>query len=259
MALLAASLAALAGVLAIPSGLPAASEPDEGCPSAFPRLVTPGRPDLVGLVVCSDAAGTSTFVRNETPAVLAIESASPVAVGAHPLSAFAESFAALVEAPGSFVPSEAIAVVPRPVERITLRVDAALTIAQLTHDQLVESMGSKGGPSEEALSTEPSTPRRALTACLLATLEQVESPGCALADGAPATVIAEAAAAVDANGRSPCGAAWLEAKINANLPAGATTAFVSDIVAWELSPAFAARGEAAAALYQRLRPEDRPG
>lgn len=249
IALLGVCAATAAGFLAVPPSEAPAEDRDPGCPSGFPRLVTSGDSGL-GLVVCSDEAGTRTLVRNATPAVWLVEPDSPAPLGALPLSPAALSFADLVEVPDSYLPSDAAAVVPVSPERIRLTVDPALTIAQLAHDQLVDSLGASG---DAALRLEPSGPRRALSACLLATLEHVESPGCALADGAPAAVLAEAAAGVDAGSWSDCGRAWLEAKIASGWPEGQVTSFVSDTVGWDISPRLTERGEAASALYQRLR------
>jgi hypothetical protein len=247
--LLGVCAATAAGFLAAPPSAAPADEREPGCPSGFPRLVTSGDAGL-GLLVCSDEAGTRTLLRNETPAVWVVEPDSPAPVGALPLSRAALSFADLVEVPDSYLPSDAAAVVPVSPERIRLTVDPALTIAPLAHDQLVDSLGTSGG---EALRLEPSVPRRALTACLLATLEHVESPGSALAHGAPAAVLAEAAAGVDAGSWSDCGRAWLEAKAASGWPEGQVTSFVSDIVGWDVSPRLTERGEAAAALYHRLQ------
>ncbi|WP_210478844.1 hypothetical protein [Naasia sp. SYSU D00948] len=256
IAVLAICATAVVGALLAPPP-PPAMEAAEGCTEDFPRLVLPGRAELEGLVVCSDAAGTSTLVRNDTAAVWVVESDSRSGVHLLPLDEHTRSFAGLLDGSGSSVPAGAVAVVPQPPAGVRLHIDARLTMAQLAHDQLVATLGRKDGPALAALRPEPTVARRALVECLAGTLRNVPSPGCALADGRPLEVLAAAAAAIEADGRSLCGVLWLEAKANANLPSVDQTAFVADIVGWERNAGFTARADAAAAAYLQMQPEDR--
>jgi hypothetical protein len=231
-----------------------AAPPDPECADAFPRLVLPGGDaGYAGLVVCSDSAGTSTLIRNDSAAVWAVDSDAPVHL--MPLADRARSFTDLIDGPRSFIPSGAVGVIALPVERLGLRVDPRLTVAQLAHDQIVATLARKNGPAPAALDPRPSVARRALLVCLGATLSNVGDARLALTSDDPAGVLAEAAAAVDSQGRTFCGGLWLEAKFNANLPSGYQTTFTSDIVGWDRNAEFAERANAAAAIYRLLQAE----
>ena len=249
LAVVLAAVCTTTAALALGPARPAAS-PDPECADAFPRLVLAGDAGFEGLVVCSDSAGTGTLIRNESAAVWSVD--SDASVHLLPLAERARSFTDLVDGAQSFIPSGAAGLIGQPVERLGLRVDPRLTVAQLAHDQIIATLARKNGPAPAALDPRPSVARRALLVCLVATLSNVGNARVALSSGDPAGVLAEAAKAVDSQGRTFCGGLWLEAKFNANLPSGYQTTFTSDIVGWDRNVQFAARANAAAEVYLRL-------
>lgn len=247
--------AAVAGSVALAAEVPSAA-PDPECGDDFSQLVLLGSGELQGLVVCSDEGGTGTLIRNETAAVWAVEGHDPVPVHLLQLDDRARSFTEALGGLSNSVPSGAEAVVAQPADRVRLRIDARLTIAQLAHDQMLATLARRIGPEAAALHPEPAVSRRALLACLAASLQHIESPGHAMASGRPGEVIAQAARAADAPQPSLCGLLWLEAKFTANLPSGYQTSFTADVVGWDSNEEFLARSSAAADAYRRLHRED---
>src|SRR4051794_9653438 len=133
---------AVAALVALPYFGPA-DPPSEGCPRPFPRAVLapdPGSGRSSGISICTDTAGTSTLLINDGPDVWTVDATPQLSMIRVRFTDRTRSFTDLTEAPTTAVPSGSAAVVPASPSSIALRVDARLTVAQLTHDQLLRTL-----------------------------------------------------------------------------------------------------------------------
>ncbi|WP_210508809.1 hypothetical protein [Naasia sp. SYSU D00057] len=253
IAVAAATLAALA---AVPRGLPA-DTPPSGCPEPFPRAVLPLSlgAGSSGVRICTDAAGASTLVINTGPAVWVLDGAPPQRSIRVRLSDSTRSFVDLVGGPAGAIPSGAAAVAQRSPSEVGLRVDARLTVAQLTHDQLLRALDHGRGLADAAIAPRPSAARRALSACLTTVLDALPPAGEVLTSAEPAGTFASSLRSVDlADGF--CGRSWLEAQVVSGMPSGSITGFAYDAFGWAEDQEFTIRVEGAARMYRRLLSED---
>lgn len=255
VALVAGAILCVALALAVTPRPHPPSAPAPDCTRAFPVRLFPAPTtdqELTGLVVCTDDGGTAALIRNHTRAVWAVEGASAATLVRLPMSSLNRSFLDLLQSDAASIPAGASVIALRAPSAIALRVQPSLTVAQLTHDQLVGALGLHNQLMWAALQPGPGLPRRALFLCMMAVLQEAGDASGMLASGEPAGALAAAATTAARQPISFCRASWLEAKISAGLPSDEVTSLGKDISGWGAAPAFAERGHQAAGVFRHL-------
>jgi hypothetical protein len=197
--------------------------------------------------VCSNRAGTATLILNRTRAVWVIDMPAPRPHYRLRTTDENESFLDLVGPEdldlvgrrGVPVPSGSSVIWLGPAATTRLRVDARLTLAQLVYDQFLTSLDSPDELRRTALTTSPSSTRRALGSCLHAMLTELGEPQRALAWGDPAPPLAQAASRIGARSSSACALDWLQAKVEWGAAPVDSTPFADDVRGWSDDRRFA--------------------
>lgn len=239
-----AMTAAIVPLAGAPAGAPPVALQDARCPRGYPVLLPIGRSEgsvysraLARLVVCSDSSGTATAISNRTEAVWVLDTPSHVAIHRLSSSSLTTSFLRLFASPSPAIPTGATVVVMRPASEVRVRIDAGLTLAQLTHDELARflALGSGSGRVLDRYGD-------LLGACLASVLTEVGPPDQVLLSGNPAPALIDAAerlAAAD----GVCTAVWR---------AAGGQSLEDDVGAWRRHAGFAIRGMSASITYSAL-------
>ncbi len=231
-------------VLATPHP-PAAVEQDEGCPRDYPRRLPSGSPAggvysraIAGLVFCTNGPGTGTLLNNGTAAVWILEEPAPVVLHRLPTSSFNRSFLRLVDSRFPAIPPSATVVVPASPATVRVRIDPGLTLAQLTHDELVRSLALGAVRPGNVLDRYDGL----LSACLGPIVDRLGPPERVLESGNPAPEIITAALEV-ATASGPCAADW---------PSAGDAPLADDVSEWRRDSRFAVRSLSAYIAYSAL-------
>jgi hypothetical protein len=247
------AVGALVVALVVPHGAPAHPAQDSQCNAPFPVKLFPNEQTearLRHMIVCSNRAGTATLILNRTRAVWVIDTPTPRPVYRLHASEDSASFLDLIGSAAHAVPSGSSVILLSPATTTQLRVDAALTLAELVHDQLLTALGSLDELRRAAADASPSSARRALTSCLHAILDQLGEPRRALAHGGPAPAVVDAAKRVGAETSSDCVLDWLQAKMDSGMPSVDVTPFAYDVVGWSADDRFAGYVVSAGETYR---------
>lgn len=227
---------------------------DEGCTAAFParvpltRSTGTDRAALDSFAACANRAGTATQLINRSLATWVVD--VPLAASfPQPTRSVNASFLNLIGSPSIVLPPNSRTVVLRPPTGLRWKVDARLTVAQLLHNQILETFGTRDSSlMAAAFRPEPSSARRALVECVRKTVEVVE-------DWAGVLRIQNVAGALSVSAQvagteSSCGRMWLAAQFDAAVEPNSVGSFGADAEHWLSHPTFVQGSSAAARIFQ---------
>lgn len=249
----------LVGGLAVAGASPAQAQADDAqCSAAFPKRIAEVGPTRRGpyagaLLLCSNASRSATLVLNGTRAVWSVQTSPFTSTYRYPMSSLNKSFLDQVDYPVPLLPAGASMVVFASPNRVRVTVEPGATLAQLAHDQLLDSLAGQSDSLLWAALTDGTSARQALGRCVGTILTRADSAPVVLRTGVPAQELQVAAQEVAAN--SACATEWVEAKADAGIDRGQITSLASDVSRWPDNAIFRLRGSAAADTWRVLHPD----
>jgi hypothetical protein len=238
---------------------PAEAQADDAqCSAAFPKRIAEVGPTRRGpyagaLLLCSNSSRSATLVLNGTRAVWSVQTPPFTTTYRYPMSSLNKSFLDQVDYPVPLLPAGASMVVFASPNEFGVTVEPGATLAQLAHDQLLDSLAGQSDSLLWAALTDGTTARRALGRCVGTILTRADAAPEVLRTGVPAQQLQVAAREVAAN--SVCAAEWVQAKVDAGIDRGQITSLASDVSRWPDNAIFRLRGSAAADTWRVLHPD----